>query len=127
MRREFDLGPDDIRTLEALGYRWETIKQGPSLWLILHDFPIPAGYNISVARVAIRLDTYPSGMIDMAYFFPPLSRLDGRQINNLTPFPLDGATYQQWSRHYAWTAGKDSLATHIRKVRGWLKHEFRKR
>lgn len=131
MRREFELGPDDARALDALGLVWETIRyghpHGQSLWLIIHDFPIPTGYNVTRARVAIRLDTYPPGMIDMAYFNPPLARSDGKQINNLTTTDVDGATYQQWSRHYAWTNGTDTLGTHIRKVRGWLKHEFRKR
>lgn len=127
MRREFDLGSDDARALEALGYRWETVKVAGGLWLIIHKFPVPAGYNVEAAQVAIRLDTYPPGIIDMAYFSPALARTDGRPINNLTEFPLDGSNYQQWSRHYSWTAGKDTLATHLRKVRGWLKHEFRKR
>jgi hypothetical protein len=127
MRRDFELGPDDARALNALGLAWETVRDGQNLWLIIHDFPIPAGYNIDRARAAIRLDTYPPGMIDMAYFHPPLSRADGRSINNLTAAQVDGAAYQQWSRHYAWTSGKDTLGTHVRKVRGWLKHEFRKR
>lgn len=127
MRRDFELGPDDTRALDALGCRWEAANLAGALWIIIHDFPIPAGYNVVLARVAIRVDNYPSGGIDMAYFYPPLSRSDGLQINNLTDFQLEGLTYQQWSRHYGWNPEVDSLATHIRRVRGWLKHEFRKR
>ena len=75
MRRGLDLGPEDTRALAALGYPWETVRQSSSLWLIIHNFPIPPGYNTQVARVGIRLDTYPPGRIDMAYFLPPLARM----------------------------------------------------
>ncbi|GAD58607.1 hypothetical protein MBEBAB_0857 [Brevundimonas abyssalis TAR-001] len=73
------------------------------------------------------MDTYPPGQIDMAYFDPPLARVDGKAINNLSALAIDGRTFQQWSRHYAWRSGVDTLATHLRRVRGWLTHEFRKR
>lgn len=127
MRRDFELGPDDARALDALGYRWEAVRAGVVLWLLIHDFPIPPAYNVSLAKVAIRLDAYPSGGIDMAYFSPPLARADGQVINNLSATAVGEEPFQQWSRHYTWTAGKDTLSTHIRRVRGWLKHEFRKR
>src|SRR3546814_7615907 len=70
MRREFNLGPDDIRVLETLGCPWETIAQGGARWLLLRQHPIPEGYNVAQADVAIRLDAYPAGMIDMVYFSP---------------------------------------------------------
>ena len=73
------------------------------------------------------MNTYPQGMIDMAYFHPALSRVDGRLINNLSGLTIDDKPFQQWSRHYSWNTDRDSLATHIRRVRAWLKHEFRKR
>src|SRR3546814_1377993 len=59
MRREFNLGPDDIRVLETLGCPWETIAQGGARWLLLRQHPIPEGYNVAQADVAIRLDAYP--------------------------------------------------------------------
>lgn len=127
MRREFNLGPEDVRALDALGLPWEAICPGASRWIIIHNFPIPPGFNHTAAKVAIRLDTYPPGMIDMAYFDPPLARADGRTINNLSSLDIDGRPFQQWSRHYAWRPGIDTLATHLRRVRGWLNHEFRKR
>ncbi|MDR7062450.1 MULTISPECIES: E2/UBC family protein [unclassified Sphingopyxis] len=127
MRREFNLGPDDIRVLEALGCPWETIAQGGARWLLLRQHPIPEGYNVAQADVAIRLDAYPAGMIDMVYFSPPLSRADGKVINNLSALSIDNRSFQQWSRHYPWRQGVDSLCTHLRRVRAWLKNEFKKR
>ncbi|MFN4175540.1 E2/UBC family protein [Phenylobacterium sp.] len=127
MRREFELGPEDVRALEALGLPWETIRSSAVRWILIHEHPIPPGYNHATATVAIRIDTYPPGIIDMAFFHPALARADGKTINNLSQLTIDGRPFQQWSRHYAWRPGVDTLATHLRRVRGWLNHEFRKR
>ncbi|MDA9483112.1 hypothetical protein XI07_13975 [Bradyrhizobium sp. CCBAU 11445] len=127
MRREFDLGPEDVRALDALGRPWEAIKSDAARYVLVHDHPIPPGYNVGAARMAIRVDTYPPGPLDMVYFLPPLSRSDGKAINNLSTTTIDGATYQQWSRHYAWRAGFDDLCRHLRRIRSWLTHEFLKR
>ncbi len=127
MRRDFDLGPEDVRALDALGRAWEAIKSGRARYVIVHGHPIPAGYNVAQARMAVRVDTYPPGPLDMAYFSPPLGRADGKAINNLSTLTIDGATYQQWSRHYGWRAGVDNLSRHLRRIRSWLTHEFHKR
>jgi hypothetical protein len=127
MRRDFDLGPEDAGALDALGLPWEAIRSGPSRWILIHDYPIPPGYNLARAQAAIRLDTYPPGIIDMVYFHPPLARTDGKTINNLSALSIDNKDFQQWSRHYGWRPGVDTLASHIRRIRGWLSHEFRKR
>lgn len=127
MRRDFKLGSDDIRVLDALGCPWESITQGNTRWLLLHNHPIPVGYNVSEAEVAIRLDSYPAGMIDMVYFCPPLARADGQPIKNLSTLIIDDRNFQQWSRHYPWRQGIDSLCTHLRRARAWLKNEFKKR
>ena len=127
MRRDFVLGPEDARALDALGLPWEAIRWGPSRWVLIHNHPIPAGYNHATAQAALRLDTYPPGIIDMVYFDPPLARADGKTINNLSTLKIDNRDFQQWSRHYTWRPGVDTLASHIRRIRGWLSHEFRKR
>ena len=127
MRREFNLGPEDVRALEALGRPWETIRSGAARFILIHAHPVPPGYSINEVRVAIRIDTYPPGPLDMAYFFPALARTDGKAINNLSILTIDGEAYQQWSRHYAWRAGVDRLCSHIRRVRSWLTTELRKR
>ncbi|MFZ0268198.1 E2/UBC family protein [Caulobacter sp.] len=128
MRRDFELGPDDVRALDALGRSWEAVRssEGPR-YVIIHDHPVPAGYNHSAVTVAIRLDTYPPGPLDMAYVMPSLARADGKVINNLSTLTIDQQTYQQWSRHYAFRSGVDTLASHLRRFGSWLTHEFRKR
>lgn len=127
MRREFDLGAEDVRALDALGLSWEAIRCGASRWVLIHEFPVPGGYNTRTATVALRLDSYPPGLIDMAYFDPPLARADGKPINNLSQTSIENRPFQQWSRHYLWQAGTHTLGTHIRRVRAWLSHELRKR
>lgn len=128
MRRDFHLPEEDVDYLNALGLPWETVAQGGVNWLLLHNYPVPAGYNVTAATVAIRIEaTYPTGLLDMAYFYPPLARADGQPINALTPLVVDGKTFQQWSRHYTWVPGEHSLITHMGCVGHWLTSELKKR
>lgn len=126
MRRELTLGEEDVRALEALGVPWETLAT-PSRHLLVHDFPLPDGYNVSKATLAVRLDSYPPGMIDMAFFSPALSRTDGKPIGATAQTAIGAMPVQQWSRHYPWRQGEDTLATHLGRIRAWLRKEFRKR
>ena len=93
MRREFELGPEDVRALDALGLTWETVRDGAVRWILVHDHPIPAGFSHLTACAAIRIDTYPPGIIDMVYFYPPLARSDGKAINNLSVLQIDGKAF----------------------------------
>ena len=127
MRRDFELGPDDVRALDALGLSWEAIRSGRARYVLIHNHPVPEGYNASTVRVAIRMDTYPPGPLDMAYVHPPLSRAGHKAINNLSSTTIDGQTFQQWSRHYPFRCGVDTLSSHLRRFRSWLSHELRKR
>jgi len=127
MRREFELALEDVRALMALGLPWEAVRSGGARYIMVHEHPVCAGYNHPTATVALRIDTYPPGIIDMVYFNPPLARADGKTIKNLSLTEIDRCSFQQWSRHYAWRPGVDTLATHLRRIRGWLNHEFRKR
>lgn len=127
MRRDFELGPDDVRALNALGRPWEAIRSGFGRYVLIHGYPTPGGYSHPAVDVAVRLDVYPPGPLDMAYVFPALARADGKTINNLSMLEIDGRPFQQWSRHYAFKPGVDTLASHLRRFRSWLTHEFRKR
>lgn len=96
-------------------------------WIILRGYLIPAGYNTAAADAAIRIPpSYPDGGLDMVYFFPGLSLVNGRTIAKLTPHPLEGKQYQQWSRHYPWEPGLHTLCTHLLLIRSWLEQELRK-
>lgn len=132
MRRIFELAEDDVMYLNNKGYSWETIQEGRDYWLLIHNFPIPEGYNVSQATVAIQftdpLDYLRVGL-DMVFFNPALSRLDGIVIRQTQyTHQIDGKSFQRWSRHRTreapWEYGNDSLSTHLLLVEYWLKREF---
>jgi hypothetical protein len=126
LRREFLLPEEDVAALDALGYRWETIQAGKAGWVLVHDWPVPAGFTATHVTAAIRIVAgYPAAALDMIYVHPSLDRLDGRPIPALSSFLLDGKTYQRWSRHYTktnpWRIGLDDVTSHLRAVEEWLR------
>lgn len=130
-RREFDLPAEDRDWLEGLGNRFELVRDGGILRVVIYGWPVPAGYNVSVVDVNVRIESgYPDTQIDMAYFFPPLARDNGYAIGALATDEFDGRTWQRWSRHRTpanpWRPGIDSLATHFALVESWLDRELRK-
>jgi hypothetical protein len=132
MRRQFELPSFDTQYLGTTGLEWETLIEGDGRWLLLHNWPVRAGYNVDRALVALQLPPgYPDAAIDMAYFAPHLSRKDGKSINNLADHTLDGKTLQRWSRHRTdaapWRPGEDDVSSHLVLVDDWLAREFEKR
>src|SRR5690348_3847775 len=129
MKRQFQLPEQDIVYLDSLGLPWEAVNEGGMQWVIIHDYPVPPGYNVRQVSVAIKIESgYPRAQLDMAYFFPTLSRLDGKAINAITFQPIDGKQYQRWSRHRTgqnpWREGIDDLSTHMALVSFWFEKEF---
>jgi|SRR5579884_204010 hypothetical protein len=129
MRRQFQLAEEDVNSLAGRGFNWESIIENNTKWIIIPEYPIPPGYNHRSASAALRISpSYPDDQIDMAYFFPALALASGRGIKALTPHPLDGKQYQQWSRHRKpgeWRPGIDNIGTHLLQVDGWLEKELR--
>ena len=131
MRRQFQLGEEDEECLAARGLVWEAVIENNSKWLIFPQYPIPEGYNNRTVSAALRIKpSYPDDDIDMVYFYPGLALTTGRGISKLTPHPLDGKQYQQWSRHRnpenPWRMGLDNVCTHLLQVDCWLERELRK-
>lgn len=131
LRRQFDLLPQDQKFLDDYDLPYETVVDG-SKWVLIHNFPTPKGYNYERVTVAVRLETgYPDTPLDMVYFFPGLSRTDGRAINaaNVTQM-IEGKAFQRWSRHRTsvnpWKPGQDDLGSHIFLIEDWLEREFEK-
>jgi len=129
MRRMFRLPEADEDHLNLAGLRWETIVEGAARWLLVHAAPVAPGYNVTIADRAFSIDAgYPSSQIDMVYFHPSLSRLDGRTIAALSTTTIDGRTFQRWSRHRTpanpWRPGIDDISTHMLQVDQWLEREF---
>lgn len=133
MRREFEIFKDDARFLDARQYKWETIidhANNKNCWVLIHDYPLPPGYNVTSATAAFLLSpaNYLHSGIDMVYFNPPLNRSDGVMIRQTeSSVVIEGSSYQRWSRHRQgdpWTPGNDSLVTHLSLVDYWLAREF---
>ena len=131
MQRQFLLPEQDVRFLEDYGLPWEAVVDG-SMWVLIHNFSLPEGYNHEKATVAIRIETgYPNTQLDMVYFNPTLKRLDGKTIKATSVIQkIDGKDFQRWSRHRSasnpWIPGQDDLFSHITLVEDWLSREFKK-
>jgi len=130
-RRKLELLEGDRAYLETLGLPWETVAEGQAQWLIIHDWPVPAGYNLGKAAAAVRIEAaYPDTQIDMVYFHPALKRADGKAIRALAEQAIGGKKWQRWSRHRTpknpWRPGVDDLSTHMLLVDDWLRRELPK-
>lgn len=124
MLREFSLPKEDVEHLSAKGYEWETTRSDGT-WLLINNFPIPDGYNVPRATCAINLSAYAPGPIDMAYFYPSLSRIDGQIIRCTEHMQtIRGLPFQRWSRHYSWDNDTCNLITHLAHIEEWLIREF---
>lgn len=131
-RKQFALLDEDAEFLESLGLPWETLTDPSGMWILIYNYPVCKGYNTETVTVAIKIDPgYPRTQLDMAYFYPPLSRKDGQGIGAVSPQPIDGKMFQRWSRHRTgqnpWREGIDNLGTHMSLVSFWFKQEFEKR
>ncbi|MDO9187413.1 MAG: E2/UBC family protein [Bacteroidia bacterium] len=129
MRRDFQLQEEDLLFLDNLALPWETINDGGMQWVIIHNYPVPFGYNLDLVKIGIKIETgYPRTPLDMAYFFPSLKRLDGKPINALSMQLINGENFQRWSRHRTaqnpWREGVDDLSTHMSLVSFWFEQEF---
>ena len=130
-RREFSLPPEDMEWLKTQGLPFELVREGGVLRVVIHDFPVPQGYNVATVSVNVRIEAgYPDAQIDMAYFHPALGRQDGKPIGAIATDHFDGKVWQRWSRHRTpanpWRPGVDNLATHFSLVGEWLARELRK-
>lgn len=131
-RRGFTLLEEDEEFLNGLNLPWETIKQGSVGWVFIHQYPLPEGYNVQEATIAVQITSgYPTAQLDMVYFYPHLHRLDQQPIGALTSMNLDSKVFQRWSRHRTtenpWRPNVDNLSTHIPLADNWLLQEFEKR
>jgi hypothetical protein len=132
VRKDFTLLDEDEAYLNSLGLQWETVNVQNALWVFIHKYPLPDGYNVTDALLGVRMTPgYPTAQLDMVYFYPHLSRKDGQPIGALSPIELDGKQFQQWSRHRTganpWRPDVDNLSTHIPLTDVWLLQEFEKR
>ena len=131
IRQDFPLPEADVSYLNDLSLPWETVLDGQTRWLKIHDWALPAGYDSPTVSVALLIPSgYSDSQIDMVYFNPALSRLDGKAIGALSSQIIAGETWQRWSRHRSainpWRPGEDDISSHLALVDDWLRREFEK-
>ncbi|GAB3464432.1 hypothetical protein GCM10027321_28280 [Massilia terrae] len=117
-RRQFTLLPKDEQFLATLPYRWETVLDQARRWLLLHDFEVPAGYQLASVTLAIEIPAlYPSAELDMFYCSPALALASGTAIPQTEVREVIlGESFQRWSRHRdnsVWSPADDSVITHL--------------
>jgi hypothetical protein len=121
-RRDFALLDADEDYLDRLGLCWETVTEGEQRWLLIHDYPVPAGYTVAVTELALLLPpTYPQAAVYGFYAYPPLALPTGRPIDRTQMRgTIRGREFHGWSRHRGpndpWNPTKDNVATHLAMV-----------
>lgn len=130
LRREFALLPVDIKFLDGTGLKWETVRVAERRWVLVHDYELLPGYQPQKVTMALEIPKdYPQAQIDMFYFSPAVSRCDGVGIPNThVTAPIDGVTFQGWSRHrtaaHPWDPNSDNVGTHFALIEHSLAREF---
>ena len=72
--RTFALLDIDEAHLNRLGLKWETLVEAERRWLLLYDYPLPAGYTVARTSMALEIPpTYPGAQIYGFYAYPPLA------------------------------------------------------
>jgi len=115
--RTFALLDVDEAYLNRLGLRWETFVEAERRWLLVHDYPLPAGYTTTHTQLALEVPpTYPGAQIYGFYAYPPLALSSGRTIESTQLRGiLLGLEYHGWSRNRGpaapWDANSDNVVT----------------
>lgn len=131
LRRSFGLLERDTAYLDGRGLSWETIIDGAAKWVLIKGFPLPTGYNVPEAEIALMLpESYPMTQIDMVYIAPALSLTSGANIGALSIETHDGRSFQRWSRHRTsdnpWRPDIDDFGSHLSLVEEWFLKEAKK-
>lgn len=127
--RMFALLDVDEAHLDRLGLRWETIVEANRRWLLLHDYPLPAGYTVTQTQLALEIPpAYPGAQIYGFYVYPPLALSSGRVIESTQlRGVLLGVEYHGWSRNRGpgapWNSALDNVVTQLTLVDAALAKE----
>lgn len=118
LRRQFALQTKDEKFLATMPLRWEAVIDEGRRWLLLHDFIVPAGYQIGTITLAIEVPgPYPHAELDMFYCSPALALKSGATIpQSDVQQVILGEPFQRWSRHRenaVWSPADDSVITHL--------------
>lgn len=125
-KREFAVLGVDESYLNSLGYHWETLIEGNARWLLINNYPVPAGYTSrSVVLALLVPPTYPTAPIDMFYTNPPLKLVSGRAIDRANQSAvIRGAAFNGWSRHRPWNPAVDNVVSQLAMVEAAIAKEI---
>lgn len=127
--RQFRLLPADEIYLDSTFQHWQATLDNGRQWVIVPEYPLPAGYSEAFATLAIEVPTtYPMQQIDMFYVFPAVAVLSGTMILATEHREtIQGKSYQRWSRHRGanspWRPRIDNIMTHLALVESALLKE----
>jgi len=127
--RTFALLDVDEAHLNRLCLKWETVVEAGRRWLLLHDYPLPAGYTVAHSKVALEIPlTYPGAQIYGFYAYPPLALASGCAIASTQMRGiLNGVEYHGWSRNRGseapWNPATDNVVTQLALVDAALAKE----
>lgn len=129
-RRDFDLLDEDATYLQQLGLIWETLVEADSRrWLLLHNYPVPAGYTVTATLLALEVPpAYPGAQIYGFYAYPPLALASGSEIaSTQMRGMIRNNEFHGWSRNRGqgapWNAEKDNVVTQLALVEAALAKE----
>lgn len=128
-RRDFALQEVDEVFLNRLHGAWEAVREGGNQWLMIYNYPVPAGYNRTTVTLALQVPSnYPAAQIDMFFVNEPLARLSGVELPATQHHEVIlGKTFQRWSRHRSgatqWKPMTDNVITHLALVDDCLARE----
>lgn len=131
VRANFEVLEEDAEYLNGKNYTWEAIEQANCKRIVIREFNPPQGLVPEKVDMFVILPLgYPDTQIDMVYFYPPLSRADGKPIRALATSAFEGKNWQRWSRHRTsnslWRQGVDNVGTHLMLVNDFLRAELAK-
>ncbi len=131
VRADFTLLEEDAEFLNGKGYTWEAVAQSEVKRIVVRGFEPPHGFTPATVDMFVILPQgYPDTQIDMVYFYPALTRNDGKPIRSLVTNDFEGKTWQGWSRHRTanspWRQGIDNVGTHLMLVDDFLRAELSK-
>jgi hypothetical protein len=128
-RHDFALLDIDTAYLDRLTLKWETIVEGGRRWLLIRNFPVPAGYTVARTLLALEIPpAYPGAAIYGFYAYPPLALASNRAIaSTQLRGILLGVEFHGWSRYRGpaapWNPAMDNVITQLGLVEAALEKE----
>ncbi len=116
------LAEDDTNFLQSRGLTFRTHAEGEVVNLVISDYGLPPGYDVTHADLLIRLPNgFPDARPDMFWLSPAVAYQAGAMPPGSEQREVYvERTWQRWSRHLNendWRPGIDNLQSYLRFVR----------